>query len=77
MIFILQKYSHIKGPSIILPGSEIPESFSNQSSGSSITLQLPQHSFGNLIGFALCAVIEFKQLSSNSWSYFNVGCRNS
>ncbi|ESR55455.1 hypothetical protein CICLE_v10024552mg, partial [Citrus x clementina] len=46
-----------RGPTIILPGSKIPEWFSNQSSGSEITLQLPQHCCQNLIGFAICAVL--------------------
>ncbi|XP_024043070.1 disease resistance-like protein DSC1 [Citrus clementina] len=47
---------------IALPGSEIPDWFGNQSSGHLISIQLPSHSFGrNLIGFAFCAVVDFKQ----------------
>ncbi|GAY44827.1 hypothetical protein CUMW_084860, partial [Citrus unshiu] len=45
------------GPSIILPGSEIPEWFSNQSSGSLLTLQMPRHCRQTLVGFAFCAVL--------------------
>ncbi|KAK9205694.1 hypothetical protein WN943_015963 [Citrus x changshan-huyou] len=64
----------LKGPIIVLPGSEIPEWFSNQSSGSQITLQLPQHCCQNLAGFALCAVLE---RSDSEWAEFDVGCRYS
>ncbi|KAH9726995.1 Disease resistance-like protein DSC1 [Citrus sinensis] len=64
----------LKGPIIVLPGSEIPEWFSNQSSGSQITLQLPQHCCQNLVGFALCAVLE---RSDSEWAEFDVGCRYS
>ncbi|KAH9783003.1 Disease resistance-like protein DSC1 [Citrus sinensis] len=64
----------LKGPIIVLPGSEIPECFSNQSSGSQITLQLPQHCCQNLVGFALCAVLE---RSDSEWAEFDVGCRYS
>ncbi|KAH9782903.1 ADP-ribosyl cyclase/cyclic ADP-ribose hydrolase [Citrus sinensis] len=50
---------------IVLPGSEIPDWFNNQSSGSSIGIQLPPHSScRNLIGFAFCAVLNFKKVGS-------------
>lgn len=61
-------------PSILLPGSEIPEWFTYQNIGSSIALQLPEHCLINLIGFALCAVIDFKQLPTNSWDSFYINC---
>ncbi|ESR55388.1 hypothetical protein CICLE_v10018528mg [Citrus x clementina] len=47
--------------SICLPGSEIPDGFRNQSLGSSVSIQMPQHCCNkNFIGFALCAVIELE-----------------
>ncbi|KAK9200669.1 hypothetical protein WN944_015867 [Citrus x changshan-huyou] len=52
----------LRACTIALPGSEIPDWFSNQSSGHLISIQLPSHSFcRNLIGFAFCAVVDFKQ----------------
>ncbi|KAJ4723742.1 Disease resistance protein (TIR-NBS-LRR class) family [Melia azedarach] len=48
--------------SISLPGSGIPDWFSYQSSGSSITIQLPQHWCNRtFLGFALCVVIAFEE----------------
>ncbi|XP_024044090.1 TMV resistance protein N isoform X3 [Citrus clementina] len=45
-----------------LPGSEIPDWFSYQSSGSSIAIQLPPHCCNkNFIGFALCVVIQLEE----------------
>ncbi|KAH9782918.1 ADP-ribosyl cyclase/cyclic ADP-ribose hydrolase [Citrus sinensis] len=62
---INEKLSELRGSLIVLPGSEIPDWFSNQSSGSSICIQLPpQSSCRNLIGFAFCAVLDFKHLHS-------------
>ncbi|KAH9726923.1 Disease resistance-like protein DSC1 [Citrus sinensis] len=62
---INEKLSELRGSLIVLPGSEIPDWFSNQSSGSSICIQLPPHSFcRNLIGFAFCAVLDFKKVCS-------------
>ncbi|KAH9679692.1 Disease resistance-like protein DSC1 [Citrus sinensis] len=48
--------------SIWYPGSEIPEWFSFQSMGSSVTLELPPGWFyNNFVGFALCAIFpEFR-----------------
>ena len=57
IIIFLQERGRLGGPSIILPGSEIPEWFSNQSSGSLLTLQMPQHCRQTLVGFAFCAVL--------------------
>ncbi|KAH9782909.1 Disease resistance-like protein DSC1 [Citrus sinensis] len=72
-----EKLSELRGSQIVLPGSEIPDWFSNQSSGSSIRIQLPPHSFcRNLIGFAFCAVLDFKQLYSDRFRYFYVYCRS-
>ncbi|KAL9432015.1 hypothetical protein AB3S75_027096 [Citrus x aurantiifolia] len=60
-----EKLSELRGSLIVLPGGEIPDWFSNQSSGSSIYIQLPPHSFcRNLIGFAFCAVLDFKKVYS-------------
>ncbi|KAH9727457.1 ADP-ribosyl cyclase/cyclic ADP-ribose hydrolase [Citrus sinensis] len=73
---INQKISELRGSLIVLPGSEIPDWFSNQSSGSSICIQLPPHSFcRNLIGFAFCAVPDLKQVCSDCFRYFYVKCQ--
>lgn len=72
MIFILQE--QLNCPSILLPGNEIPTWFTFQNVGHSIALQLPEHCLVNLIGFALCAVIDFKQLPSNSGESFYINC---
>ncbi|ESR54628.1 hypothetical protein CICLE_v10018571mg [Citrus x clementina] len=57
------------------PGSEIPDWFSNQCSGSSLTIQLPRRSCSrNLVGFALCAVIQFEEDIDASGKYCNVKC---
>ncbi|XP_052292650.1 TMV resistance protein N-like isoform X2 [Citrus sinensis] len=62
---INEKRSKLRGSHIVLPGSEIPDWFSFQSSGSSICIQLPLHSFcRNLIGFAFCAVLDFNKVDS-------------
>ncbi|GAY44838.1 hypothetical protein CUMW_084950 [Citrus unshiu] len=70
-----EKLSELTGSLIVLPGSEIPDWFSNQSSGSSICIQLPPHSFcRSLIGFAFCAVLDFKQAYSDCLYGFFVSC---
>ncbi|GAY44818.1 hypothetical protein CUMW_084770, partial [Citrus unshiu] len=70
------KLSELEGPKILLPGSEIPDWFSHQSSGSSICLQLPPHSFcRSLIGFAFCAVLDLKQVYSDCLCHFYVSCQ--
>ncbi|KAH7575661.1 hypothetical protein JRO89_XS02G0185600 [Xanthoceras sorbifolium] len=54
--------------SICLPGSEIPEWFCYQNSGSSINIPRLQHDCGSsryIMGFALCLVIRFEE------SYFH------
>ncbi|KAH9782881.1 ADP-ribosyl cyclase/cyclic ADP-ribose hydrolase [Citrus sinensis] len=72
-----EKLSELRRSQIVLPGSKIPDWFSNQSSGSSIRIQLPPHSFcRNLIGFAFCAVLDFKQLYSDRFRNVYVGCRS-
>ncbi|KAJ4723402.1 Disease resistance protein [Melia azedarach] len=64
------------GFNICLPGSRIPEWFSNQSSGSSITIQLPQLCCNrSFIGFALCVVLAFEDAFGSG--YFGVICRYS
>ncbi|KAH9727027.1 Disease resistance-like protein DSC1 [Citrus sinensis] len=66
----------LRGSAIIMPGSKIPEWFSNQSSGSEITLQLPHHCCQNLIGFALSAVFVLRETTWGPWdSCFNIGGR--
>ncbi|KAH9724837.1 Disease resistance-like protein DSC1 [Citrus sinensis] len=64
------------GISFCLPGSEVPDWYSSQSIGSSITIQLP-HRCGNkfFIGFSLCVAIEF-EFEEDSYSpaiFFGVG----
>ena len=53
-----------------MPGSKIPEWFSNQSSGSEITLQLPHHCCQNLIGFAVSFVLVPHE---KMWDGFHIG----
>ncbi|KAJ0026465.1 hypothetical protein Pint_07531 [Pistacia integerrima] len=56
--------------SFCLPGTIIPDWFSYRSSGSSITIQLPQHWCNTrFIGFALCAVIKFEESYCDSAFY--------
>ncbi|KAH9727001.1 ADP-ribosyl cyclase/cyclic ADP-ribose hydrolase [Citrus sinensis] len=62
----------LRGSAIIMPGSKIPEWFSNQSSGSEITLQLPHHCCQNLIGFAVSFVLVPHE---TKWDGFNIGGR--
>ncbi|KAJ4723404.1 Disease resistance protein (TIR-NBS-LRR class) family [Melia azedarach] len=62
------------GVSISLPGSRIPEWFSNQSLGPSITIQLPQLcSNRSFIGFALCVIIAIEDVSEPG-VYVGVQC---
>ncbi|KAL9411646.1 hypothetical protein AB3S75_045282 [Citrus x aurantiifolia] len=58
----LEDDHHPPRGSIWYPGSEIPEWFSFQSMGSSVTLELPPGWFNNnFVGFALCAIFpEFR-----------------
>ena len=45
----------------IVPGSRIPEWFVDQSTGSSVTVELPPHWYNNkLMGMAVCAVVGAK-----------------
>ncbi|XP_044509967.1 disease resistance-like protein DSC1 [Mangifera indica] len=61
-------YEKTPSTSLCLPGSKIPDWFSYQSSGSSITIVLPQHWCNKkFIGFALCVVIAFE------WRYCGRG----
>ncbi|KAJ4723744.1 Disease resistance protein (TIR-NBS-LRR class) family [Melia azedarach] len=60
---------------IYLPGTRIPGWFSDICSGFSVTIQLPEHCCKrNLIGFALCAVIEFEEDSDVRGQFANVFC---
>ncbi|KAJ4723398.1 putative disease resistance protein (TIR-NBS-LRR class) [Melia azedarach] len=60
---------------ICFPGSRIPEWFSDQSLGSSITIQLPQLCCNrSFIGFALCVVIAFEHVFE-AGRYLGVVCR--
>ncbi|KAH9783057.1 Disease resistance-like protein DSC1 [Citrus sinensis] len=77
-VFSLDSCSRLKRVStrifeccILLPWSKIAEWSSNQSSGSEITLQLPQHFRQNLMGFALGAVLG----SKSSHYLFDVHCQ--
>ncbi|KAL9437204.1 hypothetical protein AB3S75_023118 [Citrus x aurantiifolia] len=75
MIFMSQNFDTQRGISICLPGSGIPDWFSNQSSGSSITIQLPRHCCNRIfIGFAFSVVIEFQRDSDARGEYFHVRC---
>ena len=72
VIFILQEQLYCR--SILLPGSDIPKWFTFQNIGPSIALQLPEHCLINLIGFALCAVIDFEHRPSNSRDSLYINC---
>lgn len=75
MIFMLQKFRTPHGISICLPGSETPDWFSYQSSGSSLTIQLLQHSCDRrFIGFAYCAVIGSEEVNDGAGYHFGVKC---
>ncbi|GAY44802.1 hypothetical protein CUMW_084650 [Citrus unshiu] len=74
-LFNEKNFDTQRGISICLPGSGIPDWFSNQSSGSSITIQLPRHCCSRIfIGFAFSAVIEFQRDSDARGEYFHVRC---
>ncbi|XP_052292437.1 disease resistance-like protein DSC1 [Citrus sinensis] len=75
-LFCEKEFDKPHGISFCLPGSEIPEWFSNRSLGSSITIQLP-HRCGNklFIGFAIGAVIEIDSDHDNTSCFFRVGCK--
>ncbi|KAH9783011.1 Disease resistance-like protein DSC1 [Citrus sinensis] len=66
----LEEPCKLRGSAIIMPGSKIPEWFSNQSSGSEITLQLPHHCCQNLIGFAVSFVLVPHE---KMWDGFHIG----
>lgn len=75
MIFMLQKFRTPHGISICLPGSETPDWFSYQSSGSLLTIQLLQHSCNRrFIGFAYCAVIGSEEVNDGAGYHFGVKC---
>ncbi|ESR56130.1 hypothetical protein CICLE_v10024176mg, partial [Citrus x clementina] len=75
-LFCEKEFDKPRGISFCLPGSEIPELFSNRSLGSSITIQLP-HRCGNkfFIGFAINVVIEIDSDHDNTSCVFRVGCK--
>ncbi|BBN69924.1 Disease resistance protein TIR-NBS-LRR class family, partial [Prunus dulcis] len=54
---------------ISIPGRKIPEWFSNQSSGDSLTMELPT----TWMGIALCAVFEV-QAHLSDFQYFQISC---
>ncbi|BFG40817.1 hypothetical protein CerSpe_270910 [Prunus speciosa] len=58
---------------IVTPGREIPEWFSNQSLGDSLTVELPLDSCTTWIGIALCAVFEV-QAHLSEFHYFRIRC---
>lgn len=59
MVFVVQEdYHNPPRGCVSYPGSEIPEWFSYQSMGSSVTLELPPGWVNNnFVGFALCAIV--------------------
>ncbi|XP_050146313.1 disease resistance protein RUN1-like [Malus sylvestris] len=55
--FIQELPHFVKRFSIVIPGSEIPEWFNNQSMGDSVIEKLPSHSCNSkVVGFASCAL---------------------
>ncbi|KAK9224731.1 hypothetical protein WN943_009767 [Citrus x changshan-huyou] len=64
----------IPSGTICFPGSELPEWFMFQSMGSSATFKLPPDWFSyNFVGFALCAVVAFRDHHDDGWG-FQVFC---
>ncbi|XP_048436906.1 TMV resistance protein N-like [Pyrus x bretschneideri] len=57
--------SVIQGSKIVIPGSEIPKWFNNQSVGHSINMELPPPSCTNWFGFALCVVFQHQDPLQN------------
>ncbi|XP_068316813.1 TMV resistance protein N-like [Pyrus communis] len=53
-----QNKDYYRMPQIVIPGSEIPEWFSNQSVGHSVNVELPPPSRTNWLGIAFCVVFE-------------------
>ncbi|KAI5312258.1 hypothetical protein L3X38_041431 [Prunus dulcis] len=68
---MLQRYHQLQTREleISIPGRKIPEWFSNQSSGDSLTVELPT----TWMGIALCAVFEV-QAHLSDFQYFQISC---
>lgn len=61
MDVMIQHVDYLPSVHMCFPGSEVPEWFSFQGTGSSITMQLPPGwNTSKFVGFALCAVTEFQ-----------------
>ncbi|CAL2276354.1 unnamed protein product [Prunus armeniaca] len=58
---------------IVTPRRKIPEWFSNQSLGDSLTVELPLDSCTTWMGIALCAVLEV-QADLSEFNFFHVSC---
>ncbi|CAL9020807.1 unnamed protein product [Prunus brigantina] len=58
---------------IVTPGREIPEWFSNQSLGDSLTVELPLDSCTTWMGIAFCAVFEVQD-DLSEFLYFQLSC---
>ncbi|XP_016650503.1 PREDICTED: TMV resistance protein N [Prunus mume] len=58
---------------IVTPGSKIPEWFSNQSLGDSLTVELPLDSCTTWVGIALCSVFEV-QGDLSEFHYLQISC---
>ncbi|CAL9020282.1 unnamed protein product [Prunus brigantina] len=74
---MLQKLQVIPRPpykfEIVTPGGKIPELFSNQSLGDSLTVELPLDSCATWMGIALCAVFEV-QADLSDFHYLEISC---
>ncbi|XP_048436904.1 TMV resistance protein N-like [Pyrus x bretschneideri] len=57
--------SVIQGSKIVIPGSEIPKWFNNQSVGDSINVELPPPSCTNWLGIAFCIVLQYQDPLQN------------
>ncbi|KAI5312277.1 hypothetical protein L3X38_041450 [Prunus dulcis] len=64
-----QLHTRVQVLQISIPGRKIPEWFSNQSSGDSLTMELPT----TWMGIALCAVFEV-QAHLSDFQYFQISC---
>ncbi|CAN6555716.1 unnamed protein product [Malus baccata var. baccata] len=62
-------------PRVVLPGSEIPKWFSNQSVGNSVNVKLPPPSCTDWLGIAFCLVfLDPNQNLANPHALSHIGC---
>ncbi|PRQ60525.1 hypothetical protein RchiOBHm_Chr1g0382261 [Rosa chinensis] len=73
---MVQGTSYFHDLRFIIPGSEIPEWFNNQSVGNSVTEKVPWDAYNSKwIGFAVCALIVLPDNPSAVPDTFGIDCR--